>query len=79
MALHGKNRDGGGGGAGDTNDLASNWVSSAGASQSPPSLQSNPEVWHVQIRKLNINPWVFQHSYVKEGSKTQPKRSTTLC
>ena len=49
MALHGKNRDGGGGGAGDTNDLASNWVSSAGASQSPPSLQSNPELWKVQI------------------------------
>jgi len=53
------------------------WVSSAGASPSPPLLLSNPEVWQVQIRKLDIIPWA-PHMATGKGGKTQPERSTAL-
>jgi len=34
------------------------------AFQRPPSLQSNPEVWQVQIGKSDVTPWVVPHAYV---------------
>ena len=63
-------------GSGDANELASSWVSSAGASISPPVVHSNPEKMSSVNKKVGCT-WTLPNAYVKDVEK--PNENAAHC